>query len=216
MEKIKDLQALLRGNVLFAGVDASLIADMLTSRSASIVHFAAGECILHQDDEARRLGVLVRGTAEVYKAAGSMRVLMSVLERGSIIGAATLFLPGARSVTEIYAKKAASVLFIPEDTLKALMRKDFRIAENYMAYLTERIHFLTGRIESIACPSVADKLLNYLAQAAEDGKVKLPGSMNDLADALSISRASLYRVMDDLSWAGKIKRDGKIIYLIEV
>ena len=92
----------------------------------------------------------------------------------------------------------------------------FALAENYFCYLTERIHFLTGRIESIASPTVADKLLNYLAQNAENGAVGIPHGYNRLASTLSVSRASLYRVMDELEREGRIAREGKRILIKEV
>ena len=93
------------------------------------------------------------------------------------------------------------------------MQENFSLAENYFCYLTERIHFLTGRIESIASPTVADKLLNYLAQNAQDGAVNVPQGYSRLANALSVSRASLYRVMDELEREGRIARVGKRILL---
>ena len=141
---------------------------------------------------------------------------MSVLTPGALLGAASLFLADAHAVTEVDALTPCEVLFFDEETLKTLMQENFALAENYFCYLTERIHFLTGRIESIASPTVADKLLNYLAQNAENGAVGIPQGYNRLASTLSVSRASLYRVMGELEREGRIAREGKRILIKEV
>ena len=146
---------------------------------------------------------------------GVSSTFIFLLTPGALLGAASLFLADAHAVTEVDALTPCEVLFFDEETLKTLMQENFKLAENYFCYLTGRIHFLTGRIESIASPTVADKLLNYLAQNAENGVVNVPHGYNRLASALSVSRASLYRVMDELEREGRILRKGKQILLKE-
>ena len=199
---------------LFRGLPAAFVKDAAARGYAEC--FAAGTPVFLSGDAKRRLGVLVSGKAEVYKPAGTGRVLMSVLTPGALLGAASLFLADAHAVTEVDALTPCEVLFFDEETLKTLMQENFALAENYFCYLTERIHFLTGRIESIASPTVADKLLNYLAQNAENGAVGIPHGYNRLASTLSVSRASLYRVMDELEREGRIAREGKRILIKEV
>lgn len=196
---------------LFRGLDPAFVERAAACGYAE--RFAAGTPVFRSGDAERRLGVLVSGSAEVYKPTGAGRLLMSVLTPGALMGAASLFLADAHAVTEVDALIPCEVLFFDEETLKTLMQENFSLAENYFCYLTERIHFLTGRIESIASPTVADKLLNYLAQNAQDGAVDVPQGYSRLANALSVSRASLYRVMDELEREGRIARAGKRILL---
>jgi DNA-binding MarR family transcriptional regulator len=93
-----------------------------------------------------------------------------------------------------------------------MLRADFRLAENYIRYLTRRIYFLNDRIEELICPSTDQRVLLYLTQNAEDGRFTL--AMTTLAQSLSISRASLYRALDKLEAAGRIRRDGRTIELV--
>ena len=51
---------------------------------------------------------------------------------------------------------------------------------------------------------------------AENGAVGIPHGYNRLASTLSVSRASLYRVMDELEREGRIAREGKRILIKEV
>ena len=197
---------------LFQGLDGGFVAR--AAGRAKAVSFAAGETLFSEGGEARGLGILLCGKAHVYKAAGESRVLVSVLEPPAMTGASCLFVRDARPVTEALAVKPCRLAVFDEQTLRALMLENFALAENYMRYLAGRVRFLTGRIESIGSPGAAEKLMNYLALNAREGRLTLPMGYSALADALCVSRASLYRVLDALEAGGRLRRDGKTIYLL--
>ncbi|MEG1547168.1 MAG: Crp/Fnr family transcriptional regulator [Clostridia bacterium] len=199
-------------SVLFAGLSDGFV--MRAVEVAELVKYGAGLCIMEEGEAVRKLGIILDGEAAVYKGAGEAQLLMSILRNGSLIGAATLFSRDAHAATRIRAKHACSVLYFMEETIKTLMQENFNFTQGYLSYLTERIHFLTGRIESIGCTNASDKLYNYLLKNSEDGETHLFTGMMGLADALSMSRASLYRVMDELESAKRIRRDGKTIYIL--
>lgn len=215
MEFDEQAAEFMQANPLFFGVEPEVLKAALEAPGTSIERFEPDDCLSRPGDDARRLGIIVSGSAQVYKSAGGGKVFMSELKRGDIIGAATMFSPKAHAVTEICTIKGCDVLFITEEALKGMLKASFELTQNYICYLTERIHFLTGRIESIASPTVADKLMNFLAQNSDEkGRLTLVNGMKALADALSISRASLYRVVDKLEAEGKLRREGKTICLM--
>lgn len=215
MEPENKIAELVLANPLFKEADAETIKTFLQGHGISLERFEPGACLSTPGDHARRLGIMVSGSAQVYKSAGPGKVFMSEIKQGDLIGAATMFSPNAHAVTSIYTSRGCEVLYITEEAFKAMLKSSFRLTENYLCYLTERIHFLTGRIESIASLTVADKLLNYLAQNSDEkGSVTLASGMKSLADALSTSRASLYRVLDELEAQGRLRREGKTIYLL--
>ena len=203
-------------NAVFRGMDDAFFDRALAG--AQVRAFHAGEVVMAAGERTRALSVIVEGEADVFKrtdacAGGEAVLFMSVLKPGDAFGAATMFLKDASAATEVRTRRGCKAILFPEAWLKTLMRDSFPFVENYVAYLTARVHFLTGRIESIACPTAAEKLYNHLAQSAQDGVVHLPHGMRALADTLSISRASLYRVMDGLEKEGRLRREGKTIYL---
>ncbi|MCE5235289.1 MAG: Crp/Fnr family transcriptional regulator [Clostridiaceae bacterium] len=201
-------------NAVFSGMDGAFFSRAL--QGARVKVFRAGEVVMAAGEQMQALGVLVKGEADVFKrteAEGEGALLMSVLRPSEAFGAATMFLKNASAATEVRTRRGCKAILFPEPWLKTLMREDFSFAENYIAYLTARVHFLTGRLESIASPTAAEKLMNHLAQSAQDGVVRLPHGMRALAESLSISRASLYRVMDGLEREGRLRREGKNIYL---
>lgn len=203
-------------NAVFSGMNDAFFSRAL--EGAKIRSFRAGAAVMAAGEALHALGVIVAGEADVYKHTdaqnkGADKLFMSVLGPGDALGAATMFLKDASAVTEVRTRRGCKAVFFSEAWLTALMREHFSFAQNYIAYLTARVRFLTGRIESIACPGAAEKLYNHLVQSAQNGVVRLPRGMQSLADTLCISRASLYRVMEALEKEGKLTREGKTIYL---
>ncbi|MDR0840414.1 MAG: Crp/Fnr family transcriptional regulator [Christensenellaceae bacterium] len=202
-------------NPLFAGVNPKVLAKAL-KKGAFLREYAPGETVVAAQEKTRALGVLLRGSAQVVKVVkGGHAIRMSELVPGNLLGAAMLFSDVSGAPTAISTRKGCAVQFFPEDTFAEMLRADFTLTRNYIAYLTQRIHFLTDRIESIGSPSATDKLLNHLAQCClpQTGEVRLPRGMDALADTLCISRATMYRALKELEQAGFIRRDGRSIYL---
>ncbi len=113
------------------------------------------------------------------------------------------------------------VLFVPQKYFRTLMKADFRLAENYIAYLSERLHFLNRKIEGLAGPGPEWKLAMFLSEHGrerEDGvfALELKPSMTELSSMLGVARASLYRAFGILTREGLIRRKGKKIEIIDM
>lgn len=200
---------------LFSGIPEKEIAELLSRDGVTVRHFAAGERIRSRTDTANCLGILLFGSATVEKRRGDERMLMSILSGGDLFGAAAMFGSHDTYVADITATKSSWALLIPEEALRGMMRTDYRVAENYLTYLTARIRFLSGRIDSFAGGSVPDRLLLFLTDNAVDGKFCPEYPLSALADALCISRATLYRALDALIARGAITKDKKTIIIME-
>lgn len=195
---------------LFAGTAPAILSRAL-EQGAYEKNFSPGQLVRPRENA---LGLLLAGRAQVTKAAGHAKLRMSELGPGSLLGAATLFGKGQQP-TEVRALVSCHVLFFPQSVFEAMLEADFALTKRYLAYLTARIRFLTDRIESIACPASADKLLCHLVQCAdEEGVVRIPGGMDVLAQSLGMSRATLYRSLNALEEAGRIRRERRAIYLL--
>ncbi len=218
MELKKREWEMIERTFLFRGLPLDALEKVLTGSKAQLIEYAAGEVILSPRVFTPLLGILLEGKATVYKeapAGGGM--LMSILEPGAMFGAAALFRGGSGPYpTQVRAAVASRAIVILEEDLKAMFAADFRLTDNYLQYLTGRIDFLTGRIESFLCPTVEERLLLFLSGASDaNGEVKLAYSYTALAQALSVGRASLYRALDALEAQGRIKRgSGRYIQLM--
>lgn len=201
---------------LFDGADRAVLEDMVSDERAEPVRFERGQTIYDRTRFRRSLGILLAGKAEVLKRSAGHAVILNRLTAPGLFGAASLFVDGGEYVSEITALEPCTVLFVPQDLLTACMRRDFALVENYLCFLSERIRFLNGKIDSFTQSSAESRLAWYLLDiSGQNEAFRLPVSLKNLANVLNLGRASLYRALEALTEAGLIERDGKRIRILD-
>ena len=204
--------ALAQKTFLFAGIPEEEIASLLGFSGVRVEHYEKDQVIFDRADTERALGIILYGTCVVTKESENGKMPMSVLRQTDLFGAASLFHDEAY-VARVMAQESTWVLLISEEALRSMMQMDFRVTENYLRYLTARIRFLSGRLDGFLPQSVEERVLNHIKTRAEDGLYESEWNVTQLADALRISRTTLYRAMDKLVSNGKIERHGRAFRL---
>ena len=194
---------------LFSGLTEEETEELLGHPEAFVQSYARGERIRTEHGASRALGILLSGGAVVEKHAGSSVMRMSVLRPGDLFGAASIFCEAEDYVAQIVADGHTRALILPETALLSMMHRDQRVMENYIRYLTARIRFLSARIDGFVCGGSEERVLLFLSNNAEQGVCTLPYGMETFARTLSMSRATLYRALDALADAGRIRRNGR-------
>ena len=191
-----------------------------TLEKGKVITFQKGEEIYTPKKNARKIGIILSGRVEVKEGVGSPRVLLNILRKGQMFGVAGLFYEGDDYVSHVAAKEKVSVFFLDEDILQELLKKNADISLNYIRFLSERIRFLNRRLHDLTGQTVEEKLSRYvyaMAKEAKDGDmVMLPIPIKDLALALNVGRASLYRAFEALEKEKLIKRENKEIILYDI
>ena len=204
----------LGGTALFHGVAESWIRSWLSHADVSVVAYDAGEYLFRKEDTSDRIGILLRGTADVKRMSKDGMMHMSTLKRNDLFGAASLCGGGESFVTDIQCNEQARVLIIPEEEMLNLLSENRTVLRNYLSYLNGRIRFLNKRLDAFSKNSVTSRVLTFFTSESTDG-VYTVKSFTMLSDSLCISRATLYRALDALEREHKIRRNGKEIYLME-
>lgn len=199
----------LKASSIFKDADETLLIKMLNEYS-SAASFSKGETVF-AESSSPALYLIIKGEARVNKG----EAVISHLGEGDIFGGAFLYNQNYRFENTITALSTIKAVIIEKSGVDMIIAADGKTAINYIAYLSDRIGFLNGKIEGYTKSSAEEKLLLYLEKSCcgSDDKCEITVSMTELSDVLRISRASLYRVMDSLEKSGKISRDGKKIYL---
>lgn len=210
---------LLKKIFLFRGAEPDFVRR--TAERGQCRMFRKGQIIYDREHYQSALGILLNGSVEVTKDEGSGRGLMlSVLETGSLFGAAALFRRGERYETVLTAREACRILFLPQPLVIRMMDENPGIARNYILYLSERIHFLNRKIDGLIAGDAEHRLARFLADAAgtaDGGAVlEIDRSLTRLAETLDLGRASLYRALSALEEKRLIRRAGKTITIPEV
>lgn len=190
---------------LFRQADGALLRSLTELEGAGVVQFDPG--IVYSPQHFRRsLGVVLSGQLQVTK--GSLAV--SVLEPGDLFGAAALYSDEPEFASTITARGPSRCLMLEQQLVDRLLAEHGQIRENYLRYLTGRIRFLSGRLQTLAQPGVEGKLARYLLA---NGGSSCPATQ--LCQRLGVSRASLYRAFAALEDSGLIVRKGKTITVID-
>ena len=206
--------ALLLQTKLFESADAAALRQGLDSGSILAV-YARGDAFFAGGKAEPAIGLLLSGKANVKKG----RAVISTLNKGALFGAVTLYGGKPESATQITAVSACRVLYIPRKLMSALMAENSSIAENYIAYLSERIYFLTDKIGAFTAGSAESRLASRLALISNKNETgntyAIIDNFSRLARELDIGRASLYRALDFFENTGAIKREGKRIIITD-
>ncbi len=160
-----------------------------------------------------RLAFLLSGTATVFRK-GELGNTMPIrnLNKGDCFGAASLFGDWHEGLSSVVADTDGEILYISEEELQKCMLKFPAVSVNYIKFLSDRIRFLNKRLDLFSADSAKATLIEYFSSNCDEkGVVKLSVSMSEFAKRLSIGRSSLYRALEELEKANKIKRNKNII-----
>ncbi len=205
-----DHMTLLRRHFLFQGAE-ELLSDAL---ALGVKAFPRGETVCGPDTAERTLGIVLEGRAEAVSLTREQTVL-AAFRPGDTFGAAALF-GGGGYVSLVRAVTGCTVLLLPEEHLRQWFARCPRMAANYIAFLSDRVRFLNGKIAIFTQEGARQRLYRWLrGNCDEAGRLPERLSMTKLAGALSMGRTSLYRAMEELESAGLIVRDGKRIEVIQ-
>ena len=206
---------------LFDGIDRQLVESALSDPLCEKIIYKKGDIIYRETDFRRSLGLILEGRVEVSKGKGPGRkYIMNTIAAPGLFGAAAIFSGEDTYVTKIIAMAPCRILFFPQELIEKLICSDYRIAKNYIVFLSGRIQFLNKKIQSLVTTCTTQSVARYLVSAMEErggryevSKIK---SYSSLAKMLNIGRASLYRSLDFFTENGLIQRQGKTIVILDL
>src|SRR5690606_26852419 len=107
-------------------------------------HFAAGEELIHQGDEADHVFVIIEGHAEAFVDGQKV----GDVQKDEIFGAMAVFTREKRSAT-VVASEPCTVMVIPKDQFLSLMQSNPRIAHSLIESMARRIDLLNKEVTQL-------------------------------------------------------------------
>lgn len=194
----------LKKSPLFSGLDTDAINHIVDS--GHMCEFKRGECVRGEESISDEIGIILSGRVRVTRG----KAVISSLGEGGLFGAAAVF---DNAPTAITAQSKTEIFMIPCSVIRELVKSDGEFALQFIACLSGKISFLTGRIEALSGSTATGKLESYLL-SSENGYTDC-SNMTLLAKKLDMGRASLYRALKELEEKEIISREGDKIYLKE-
>lgn len=203
---------------LFRGSPPGVLTRILAVSDCTAAAYEKNDVVYDKTNFSRSLGIVLEGRLRVTKENADKRsIVMSTLQRGAMFGAAALFNSEPEYATKITAIEHSRVLFLPQRLIKRMIEREPEIAENYIRYLSERILFLNRKIYFLTAGTAEQRLAGFLLDNLAVGEFsEMPMTMHRLADALNMSRASLYRAFDELTASGAVSKQGKLVCINNV
>ena len=192
---------------LFRQVEPETLLEI--QRSAEIISVPRGETAYDRQRFQRCLGILLNGKLQVRKES----LLISTLQQGDVFGAAALFNDREEYPTTLTALADCRLMLIPQEVVCTLLRTCGGFAEDYVSYLSGRIHFLSARLDAVSAERGEGKLARYLLNAGQSSEVTVTATQ--LCQRIGVGRATLYRAFDVLERDGSIARAGKAIRILD-
>ena len=177
---------------------------------AQLLTVDRGEAVYDRHRFQRCLGIVLQGRIQVRKEA----LLMSTLSQGDVFGAAALFNQSPDYPTTLTALTPCRVLLLSQESVRRLLRESPDFAEDYVTYLSQRIQFLSTRLDAVSASTAEGKLSQFLRNA-DDGSGELSVSATRLSTLIGVGRATLYRAFEALEQEGAIARQGKTIRILD-
>lgn len=206
---------------LFAGIGAEEQKEMLSCLGARRVEMERGQVIFAQGDEAKRIGVVVRGAVQVCTTDYfGHRFLLAQLEEGELFGEAFVCAGAAAYPVEVICQRSGQALLLDYGRILSVCPRGCarhrKLVENMIAVLAEKNLRLMDRARVLSQRSTREKLLaclSVLARQAGSGRFVLSFTRQELADYLCVDRSAMTVELMKLQSEGKLELNGRQVTL---
>ena len=198
--------SVLEKSILFAGIPAKELRDLLEEVPHHIQCYDKGETIFHLMEDAVRVGVILEGRAQAQKPfPNGSQINVSIRTPGALIGPAAVFSAKHRYPCDVVALEPVTIMMFRREDILALMQKNIRILENFTTEIATATYMLQQRLELLSYNGIAQKAACYLltmARQTGSDKVRIPDSVSNWAMIMNVSRSSLHRELKKLESEG--------------
>lgn len=184
----------------------------LLEKPYKVLHYHAGDTVLHAGSPCRSLMLVVEGTVEtrmgsVETAATDLtrwkELVVEQLVAPCILAPAFLFASDNTIPVEVTAQTEATLYLVNREGFLAFMRQQPRVLQAFLGLISNRVQFLSDKVRAFAIKSLRDRVLDYLAI---HGRID---SVAQTAERLGATRPSLSRLLSDLVDEGCVEKDSK-------
>lgn len=183
--------------------------------------FNKGDVITSYIAKRNQLCILLSGEAELVRYDfNGYKTIVEHFSSNDVFGE-IFYTVNTNNELFVEAKKDACVLFFIYDDIKSKCKKTCEFHEDLLVNLPElflnEIIDLNMRIELLSKRTIREKLLGYfniVSRKNMSKSFKIPFSLTDLADYLSIDRSAMMRELKSLKEEGIIDKSGNRVSLL--
>ena len=177
---------------------------------------APGQALFRQGDEVAAIFAVERGRLRLIRhTVDDRKVVLHTAREGELLAEAALF--STQYHCDAIADLASRVRVLAKSELLAAFRKDAKFAGRFMGVLARQVMALRTRLELRSIRSARERLLQHLLLAAgTERRVRLDGTLMDMAAEIGMTHETLYRSLAELEEEGVLVRCEGEIRLLEL
>lgn len=177
----------------------------------SLMHCPMNHILQQADQQAGNLYIVHSGRLRVFLSNEHGKELtLDVIHKGSVFGTNSFLYHGTHKVS-IQSVTEARLIVCSRDTIRTLSASHPELSRDLLQYFIEENNHLTHLLESITLYSAADRVMDFLLVATDQGKRQIPYTHEDIAMCLSMNRVTVSRIIKNLCDQGIVENSyGKI------
>ena len=210
---MKEVIDILKKTYLFDCFSKKELENILNDSRTYLKSYKEKEMIIKRGKSLHALAFIIKGSVLV-KAGKNLS--MRIIKEKQFFGIATMF-SDEKSYTDIICNEDSEILFIKQELIEEYLFKNHKFVLKYIKFMGNRIQFLNSKINLLSNDNNETNLMSFLMDIAnEKGKTfRLSLSYQELAKSLNMSRATLYRTINQLEDSQRISRKGRTITINE-
>ena len=216
--KIEDLSLFLTKVSLFKGLNPKEIANCLTKIDFKIKNYKKNETVFFRGDTLKQVIIIIKGMAhgEMQKFNGDT-IIINQMKSGEVLASAFLFGKNNIFPVDLITLENSEFLFFSKDKYLDLIQADKRLLLNFINEISNRSQHLSKRIWfNFTHKTIEEKILSYVKENFENGKIKFLPSISALAKRFEVTRPALSREISNLCKRDILTKKENGIYLINL
>ena len=185
---------------LFSSCSEAVLQELL-SLPYRRKEYKAGDMVVRVGDTCDWLMLLAEGNVESRMGAQSGKeVVIEKMQAPMILAPAFLFAKNSTIPVEVSMTTDGVVWYIHREAFFKFMTAHPDVLKRFLEILSDRSHFLSGKVRSFAVKSLRDRVLDFIRQHDAITNVA------EAAEMLGVARPSLSRLIADLQDEGVLER----------
>ncbi|MGE0917430.1 Crp/Fnr family transcriptional regulator [Trichlorobacter lovleyi] len=182
---------------------------------------AAEDVIFSQGEPAESMYLIKMGSVKIWKVDEEGRELtLDIRKAGDLLGESVLI---EESDYPVYASALTPTLIcgVDRSTFEKLVEAHPQVGLAVIRNLSKRIDYLTGKLGALSEPSIEERLYKVLVNVAEQvgtpesggWSIAFPLTHEEIGFLVGAHRVSITRALKKLKDLGKVKSQGKYIFV---
>jgi CRP-like cAMP-binding protein len=203
-------RAALEQTLLLGALDDKTLDDL--AAMATLRRYGRGDTVVAAGEPGGDVLVVAAGRLKVLaRSPDGSDVLLGMAGPGDTLGELSLLDLAPRSAA-VEAADAATVVWLPGDVLRTLLRREPDLAEELLRQQAVMIRRVSGLVADLVFLDLPRRVAKYVVERVDgNGRADLAMSQSELAAAVGGVRQSVNGALRALERRGWIRLDGRVV-----